>query len=67
MLSFLPSFIILPISLFCFTVNLALWGGLVTLAGIGKLLLPVPASQRQLFSTRALGLSTLVAAQQATD
>lgn len=47
MLSFLPSFIILPISLFCFTVNLALWGGLVTLAGIGKLLLPVPAIQRQ--------------------
>lgn len=48
MFAFLPSFIIFPIALFCFTVNLALWGGLVTLAGIGKLFLPIQAIQRRL-------------------
>jgi 1-acyl-sn-glycerol-3-phosphate acyltransferase len=47
MLAFLPSFIILPLSLFCFTLNLSLWGGIVTLAGIAKLLLPIAAVQRQ--------------------
>ncbi len=45
MLSFLPSFLILPISLFCFTVNLAIWGGLVTLTGIFKLVLPFAKAQ----------------------
>ena len=45
MLSFLPSFLILPISLFCFTVNLAVWGGLVTLTGIFKLVLPFAKAQ----------------------
>lgn len=47
MLAFLPSFVILPLSLFCFTLNLSLWGGIVTLAGIAKLLLPIAAVQRQ--------------------
>jgi len=47
MLAFLPSFIILPLSLLCFTLNLSLWGGIVTLAGIAKLLLPIAAVQRQ--------------------
>lgn len=43
MLSFLPAIILLPLHLLLQVANLALWALLVTLLGLIKLLLPVPA------------------------
>ncbi len=43
MLSFLPGFILLPISFTLFALNLAFWGIIVTPLGLLKLLLPIPA------------------------
>ena len=48
MLAFLPAPLIFLLSLPLFTVNLAIWGLLVTLCGMLKLLFPVPAMQHKL-------------------
>lgn len=46
MLSFLPGFILLPISFSLFVLNLAFWGLVVTPLGIVKLLLPFRTAHR---------------------
>lgn len=46
MLSFLPGFLLLPISFSLFALNLAFWGILVTPLGLLKLLLPFKAAHR---------------------
>ena len=43
MLVWLPAVLKAPLAFICFSLNLALWGALVTLTGIGKLLSPTAA------------------------
>ncbi|GGW60562.1 acyltransferase [Alishewanella tabrizica] len=48
MLSFLPGFLLLPLSFSLFALNLAFWGILVTPLGLLKLLLPLPAAHKRI-------------------
>lgn len=47
MLAFLPAPLILLLSLPLFTLNLTVWGLIVTLCGVVKLLLPMPAARQR--------------------
>lgn len=48
MLSFLPGWLLLPISFCCFALNLTFWGIIVTLLGLLKIVLPFSAIHRLL-------------------
>ena len=47
MLAFLPAPLILLLSLPLFTLNLTVWGLIVTLCGLVKLLLPLPSARQR--------------------